>query len=59
MLRSLTVEKETVGECMFWCLQHADAAEEVCKQALWVGLEYTAEKDRDCTICLMHRKEYD
>ena len=29
MLRSLTVERETIGNCMFWCLSHADAAQEV------------------------------
>lgn len=29
MLRSMTVERDTVGSCMFWCLQHGDAAQEV------------------------------
>jgi len=29
MLRGLTIERDRVGECMHWCLQHADAAEEV------------------------------
>lgn len=29
MLRSLTVERVSVGDCMLWCLKHADFAEEI------------------------------
>ena len=29
MLRSLTPEKPKIGEVMIWCLDHAEAAEEI------------------------------
>lgn len=29
MLRSLTPEKPRIGEVMIWCLDHAEAAEEI------------------------------
>lgn len=31
MIRHLTPEREKVGEAMVWCIEHADAAEEICQ----------------------------
>lgn len=31
MIRALTPEREKVGEAMVWCIEHADAAEEICQ----------------------------
>ncbi|KAK8738232.1 hypothetical protein OTU49_004118 [Cherax quadricarinatus] len=31
MIRNLTPEREKVGEAMVWCIEHADAAEEICQ----------------------------
>ncbi|XP_076053103.1 U2 snRNP-associated SURP motif-containing protein isoform X2 [Oratosquilla oratoria] len=30
MVRSLTPEREKIGEAMVWCIEHADAADEIC-----------------------------
>eukprot|EP00116_Pleurobrachia_bachei_P006071 sb/3466333/ len=42
MLRGLTIEKEIVGDCMLWCLQHADAAEEAARFFLCNDLLYNS-----------------
>ncbi|KAK4313057.1 hypothetical protein Pmani_015576 [Petrolisthes manimaculis] len=31
VIRTLTPEREKVGEAMVWCIEHADAAEEICQ----------------------------
>lgn len=31
MIRNLSPERERVGEAMVWCIEHADAAEEICQ----------------------------
>ncbi|KAK7057008.1 U2 snRNP-associated SURP domain-containing protein [Halocaridina rubra] len=31
MIRNLMPEREKVGEAMVWCIEHADAAEEICQ----------------------------
>ncbi|KAF2349464.1 SWAP/Surp [Trinorchestia longiramus] len=31
MIRHLTPERENVGEAMVWCIEHAEAAEEICQ----------------------------
>ncbi|KAA0202237.1 hypothetical protein HAZT_HAZT006479 [Hyalella azteca] len=31
MIRHLTPEREKVGEAMVWCIEHAEAAEEICQ----------------------------
>lgn len=31
MIRNLAPEREKVGEAMVWCIEHADAAEEICQ----------------------------
>ncbi|XP_042210542.1 U2 snRNP-associated SURP motif-containing protein-like isoform X2 [Homarus americanus] len=31
MIRTMTPEREKVGEAMVWCIEHADAAEEICQ----------------------------
>ncbi|XP_071542490.1 U2 snRNP-associated SURP motif-containing protein isoform X2 [Panulirus ornatus] len=31
MIRNLNPEREKVGEAMVWCIEHADAAEEICQ----------------------------
>jgi len=30
-IRTLTPEREKIGEAMVWCIEHADAAEEICQ----------------------------
>ncbi|XP_047496387.1 U2 snRNP-associated SURP motif-containing protein-like isoform X2 [Penaeus chinensis] len=31
MIRQLVPEREKIGEAMVWCIEHADAAEEICQ----------------------------
>merc|ERR1719450_759465 len=31
MIRQLTPERSSIGEAMVWCLEHADAALEICQ----------------------------
>ncbi|CAG0890371.1 unnamed protein product [Cyprideis torosa] len=31
LLRGLTPEKQAIGDAMVWCIDHADAAEEICE----------------------------
>lgn len=31
MIRGLVPERDKVGEAMVWCIEHADAAEEICQ----------------------------
>lgn len=31
MIRNMTPERERIGEAMVWCIEHADAAEEICQ----------------------------
>ena len=31
MIRGVTPERDKIGEAMVWCIEHADAAEEICQ----------------------------
>ena len=31
MIRNISPEREKIGEAMVWCIEHADAAEEICQ----------------------------
>ncbi|KAB7503727.1 U2 snRNP-associated SURP motif-containing protein [Armadillidium nasatum] len=50
MIRTLTPEKDKVGEVMVWCIEHAEAAHEICQcfaEAL-VNIDTPLPKKVDC-----------